>query len=180
MYLDDFLFLAPQPGLLQGIADTFQEAGLIVNTSKSHIEPTQQLRYLGLDVDLRARVISVPKALQARALRAIERAPELSVHQAQQLAGFVNFLRPVAKLPLQLVSGILQRRHELPGWVRDGLWDHEWSFSAVDYHYWFRSHSLCWAVDATPGSSGLSCPTWQSLCHSPNTPQSTLRNTSPP
>ena len=158
VYLDDFLFLAPRPELLRGIADTFREVGLHINTDKSHLEPTQTLRYLGLEMDLNTRHISVPGPLRKRVLRAIARSPELTFHQAQQLAGFVNFLRPIAKLPLQLVSAILQRLPDLPGWVRDGVWDHDWSFSCEDYHNWFRQHSLSWAVDATPRQLGVVTP----------------------
>ena len=58
--------------------------------------------------------LGVSEKLQDRVLHAISLAPSLSTPAAQRLAGYVNFVRPVARLPLQLVSTILQRDPALP------------------------------------------------------------------
>ena len=130
--------------------------GLVINARKSCLQPTQEITYLGLTVNLREQTLQVPPELQDRILRAIALAPNLSLHAAQRLAGFVNFVRPVARLPLQLISAILARDGRLTAWAQGGLWSHDWTFSARDYRDWFCRHpGRGLASDATPTQLGL-------------------------
>ncbi|KAF0286650.1 Protein P [Amphibalanus amphitrite] len=92
---------------------------------------------------------------KSKILAALARLNELSNHQAQRLAGYLNFVRPVARLPLQLVIATLQRDPRVPLWVQQGTWDHVWEFRAEDYHNWFRTHPQAVAVDATPYQLGF-------------------------
>ncbi|KAF0296949.1 Protein P [Amphibalanus amphitrite] len=155
VYLDDFLFYSTRPDDLLPIPALLRDIGLQMNTNKSVLQPTQTLTYLGLQLDLANRRISIPSSLQKKILKALTRLPDLSHHQAERLAGYINFVRPVARLPLQLVIATLQQDPRIPLWVQQGVWDHDWSFSAEDYHNWFRSHQHAVAVDATPYQLGF-------------------------
>ena len=87
VYLDDFLFTAPSPADLTPIPDLLRSWGLAINESKSCLTPSQQLTYLGIEVNLHNMTLGVPEALQTRMLRAISLAPSLSPHAARRLAG---------------------------------------------------------------------------------------------
>ena len=158
VYLDDFLFLSRNPEDLLQIPDLFRTWGLRINVAKSIVNPTRQLRYLGVEVDLNSRTLSVTPRLQRQVLGAIQTAPLRSLLYRQRLAGFVNFLRPIAKLPLQVVSEILHGNPDLTDWVRDRLFSHPWVFSAQDYHLHFRVHRPWVASDATPTCLGITAP----------------------
>ncbi|KAF0301937.1 Protein P [Amphibalanus amphitrite] len=155
VYLDDFLFHSTRPADLLPIPALLRDIGLQMNTNKSVLEPTQQLTYLGLQLDLANRRISIPRTLQRKILKALVQLPDLSHHQAERLAGYINFVRPVARLPLQVVIATLQQDPRIPLWVQQGVWDHDWSFDAEDYHNWFRAHQQAVAVDATPYQLGF-------------------------
>ena len=68
----------------------------------------------------------------------------------------MNFVRPIARLPLQLISAILARDARLTDWAQGHLWSHPWTFSAEDYSAWFHRHpQRGLASDATPTQLGL-------------------------
>ena len=60
VYLDDFLFVAPDPSYLLEISDYMTKIGLNLSKNKSVLEPTQELSYLGVSLNLRDRSLSVP------------------------------------------------------------------------------------------------------------------------
>ena len=125
-----------------------------VNMRKSIVEPTRRLTYLGLDIDLSQRRIMVSPLTQRRVSRAIGLVPNRGVLFAQKVAGYVNFIRTVARLPLQIISTILARDPALKQWARDGMLDHPWVFSSNDYHERFRAHPTPLYSDATPTQVG--------------------------
>ena len=129
--------------------------GFRINSSKPRLSPTKRLKYLGIDVDLEARCLTVPDSLRDRVLTAVSSAPNRTFWYAQRLAGYLNFLRPVARLPLQIVRDVLARDTRLPEWVEMGLYHHQWEFTADDYHARFRVHQNWIASDATPFQIGL-------------------------
>ena len=96
VYLDDFLFLADEADALLPIPGIFTDLGLQINQKKSRLTPTQDLTYLGLRLDLRHARIAVEPHIQDKVTAAIRKLPQLSQRQCQQLAGYVNFVRPVA------------------------------------------------------------------------------------
>ena len=71
-------------------------------------------------------------------MSALRAPPSFSSHHASKLAGYLNFIRWVAKLPLALIIGVLRRdplvQSVLP------LLTGPWEFSSTDYHHWFRVH----------------------------------------
>ena len=98
VYLDDFLFMYEDPDVLRLIPPLMQEWGFRINQRKPITTPTQRLTYLGIQVDLASRSLSVLLALQRQVLEAIQSAPLRSELYCQRMAGFVNFVRPIARL----------------------------------------------------------------------------------
>ena len=154
VYLDDFLFVARHPEHLTGIPQLMRDMGLTINVKKSQLQPVTELTYLGIHLDLANRTLSVPADLKTKVLRAIADAPQRSLLYAQRLAGFVNFIRPVAKLPLQIIHEILARADNLPDLVA-AVPDTDWTFSYRDYWHRFVHHPRWIATDATPGQLGF-------------------------
>ena len=95
---------------------------------------------------------------EAPSVYAIANAPFRSVKFAQRLAGFVNFVRPVAKLPLQIVIAVLSRDPKLTALVRNGHIDHPWQLSAEEYRARFHRHDAWLASESTPNDLGLADP----------------------
>ena len=83
--------------------------------------------------------------------------PAFDELHGQKLAGYLNFIRWVARLPLQLVIAILNRDPRVPSIV-PLLRDREWEFTSGDYHACFREHPRWLASDATPLCLGLADP----------------------
>ena len=131
VYLDDYLFVSCRPNSPRRIPALLQEWGLRISYQKSVLVPTSRLTYL--DLDLSRGSIGVAPALQERMLNAVRMAPQLTLKQAQRLAGYIRFVRPVSRLPLQLVIQVLRRDPALPRWVDAGLLDHKWTFTSDDY-----------------------------------------------
>ena len=155
VYLDDFLFLSPNPDTLREVPSLLRAWGFRINEQKSRLVPVQRLTYLGLDLDLANLRLTVPSQLRDRVLDAIREVPDRSPLYAQRLAGYLNFLRPVARLPLQLVRDVLRQDVRLPQWVDSGLYLHHWEFDAIDYDTRFRKHDRWIASDATPTMIGI-------------------------
>ena len=95
--------------------------GLRINESKSRLTPVQRLTYLGIDLDLAQLRLTVPPDLRDRVLEAVREVPQRSSLYAQRLADNFNFLRPVARLPLQLVRDVPRQDSRLPTWIDAGL-----------------------------------------------------------
>lgn len=158
VYLDDFLFVAPSAELLAGVAPLLTEWGLRINHAKSVLTPTHTLTYLGIKVDLLEKRLSITDKLRDRVLQAISDVPNKSLLYAQRLAGFVNFVRPISRLPLQLISEILRRNPSLPDSISRDMFSHTWDFDATDYSDRFCEHTKWIATDATPTQIGLADP----------------------
>ena len=165
VYLDDFLFKARTAQALLPVAPLLSEWGFNINVTKSVLVPSRSLTYLGIQLDLQHRSLRVHPVTQRRVLRALALVPTRGILFSQRVAGYLNFILQVAKLPLQLVAATLQRLPALSHWVHDGLFDHPWEFSSRDYHERFRAHPVPVFSDATPaqlgwhdGSSGLGLP----------------------
>ena len=79
-----------------------------MNFEKSVLSPVSRLTYLGVELRLDRAVASVRSGV-VRSVRAALRqcSPSCSVLWRQRLAGFVNFLRPCMKLPLEVIRAIL-------------------------------------------------------------------------
>ena len=106
-YLDDFLVLSRDAESLTGIAAFFTDLGLCVNFDKSVLIPSTVVTFLGVTIDLenscaRVRDDSV-SLLRAGVSRCSACWP---LTWRQRLAGFVNFARPLLRLPLEVVSAV--------------------------------------------------------------------------
>ena len=140
VYLDDFLFLARCPRDLIGISEFLSGAGFCLNLEKSVLTPTSDLIFLGIDLDLMAGTARV-KAGVLPALRAAVSAcsPSWPLLKRQRLAGFVNFVRPCLKLPLEIVSAVRDGDSEacaavLPFMGDDVMLSHDDVRTCVDVH----------------------------------------------
>ena len=158
VYLDDFLFLARCPRDLIGISEFLSGAGFCLNLEKSVLTPTSDLIFLGIDLDLMAGTARV-KAGVLPALRAAVSAcsPSWPLLKRQRLAGFVNFVRPCLKLPLEIVSAVRDGDSGacaavLPFMGDDVMLSHDDVRACVDVH------SRQVFVDATPSQIGIVRP----------------------
>ena len=145
-----------QPHLLTKIPTLLRSWGLSINTRKSVLVPAQRLTYLGLTLDLTDRRITVANSLRDLVIAAISRAADRPVLFSQRLAGYFNFLRLVARLPLQLVMQIFRRDPLLSDLVTSGALTYPWQLRAEDYDAWYRTHPRWLASDATPHQLGFS------------------------
>ena len=129
-YLDDFLFVARHPAELRGIEDYFTRAGININFEKSVLSPVSRIIYLGVDIDLsRAAARVKPGVLSSVRSAMMQCSTFWPVVWRQRLAGYVNFLRPCLKLPLEVVSAILDGDVDACAAVVSFMYDDvEWSF----------------------------------------------------
>ena len=157
-YLDDYLFVARRREELYGVADFLSHAGIVINREKSVLAPVSQITYLGVDVHLDRASASVQTGVIQSVRDALMRcSPLLSVLWRQRLAGFVNFLRPCLKLPLEVNAAILDGDVEacasIVPFIRTGV---ERSFT--DICNWRCAHEKHVFVDATPQQIGIVSP----------------------
>ena len=154
-YLDDFLFMARCAADLSGVADFLVSAGFQLNFSKSLLCPVSRLTYFGIDVDLGAACTRVaPDTLrQLRAALSVcfRWRPVL---WRQRLAGYINFVRPCLKLPLELVRAVHDGDHDscllsLP------FIDGSAPLTAADVTSCREVHGRAVFVDATPDCIGI-------------------------
>ena len=108
-YLDDFLFMARSGSDLAGIADFFfASVGINVNFQKAVLSPVSHVIYIGVELDLVQAATNVKPAILGVVREAmLQCGPDWSVLSRQCLAGYVNFLRPCLKLPLEVVRAVL-------------------------------------------------------------------------
>lgn len=123
-FLDDFFICARTPTLARAhaarAAQLLQDLGLRINFSKSELEPTQLLVYLGVQIDSRAFSLSVPlpkleaASLAARKVLLIDRRRPVPVRRLAALAGIlVSFS--------QVMPAAHARRHALHKLVQFAL-----------------------------------------------------------
>ena len=107
-YLDDFLFVARRRCQLIGIADYFARLGIVINVHKSVLTPDSRVIYLGVDIDLCLAAARVKQGVLSSVRSAmVTCSASWPMVWRQRLAGYVNFLRPCLKLPLEVVRAIL-------------------------------------------------------------------------
>ena len=157
-YLDDFLFMARNGSDLAGIDDFFASVGINVNFEKSVLSPVSHVIYLGVELDLVQAAANVkPEVLGAVREAMLQCGPDWSILSRQRLAGYVNFLRPCLKLPLEVVRAILDGDLETCRSVVPFLaGDVKWTF--CDMHAWNALHERHVFVDATPKRIGIVRP----------------------
>ena len=154
-YLDDFLFMARRASDLRGVANFLVTAGFQLNVAKSLLSPVTRLIYLGIDIDLRAACVHVASDTLCR-LRAA-----LSVCDGQwpflwrqRLAGYLNFVRPCLKLPLELVRAVYDGdRASCLGALP--FIDDSAMLTAADVANCHLVHARAVYVDATPDRIGI-------------------------
>ena len=156
VYLDDFLFTSTSVSALHEIPLLLSSWGLQINHTKSVLQASQQLTYLGISLDLAQRRLEVAPATQAKVIAALRALPSFSDHHASKLAGYINFIRWVAKLPVAFVVAVLHRDPLIQSLLP--LLQRPWRFTSEDYHAWFREHHRWIASDATPRAIGLADP----------------------
>lgn len=156
VYLDDFLFTSTSAAALHEIPSLLSSWGLQINHAKSVLQASQHLTYLGISLDLAQRQLEVAPATQAKVIAALRALPSFTDHHASKLAGYVNFIRWVAKLPVAFVVAVLHRDPLIQPLLH--LLQRPWRFTAGDYHAWFREHYRWLASDATPRAIGLADP----------------------
>ena len=157
-YIDDFLFLARGPAMLDGVCDFLTEVGLCINLDKSVIVPATAVTFLGVLINLIECSAQVKSEVIVPLRSALSRcSADWPLMWRQRLAGFVNFVRPFMKLPLEIVKA-----------VRDG--DHSACEAAMPYvsevTVWRYSDRIAWSdmhervvyVDATPTCIGIVRP----------------------
>ena len=96
---------------------------------------------------------------QQLVLCVITSTPRFTQLNASQLERHVNFIRVVAKIPLQLFIGTLRRDPRLLSAMPVlRLLRNPWVFTSSDFHAWLKVHPRSIAADATPQCMGLADP----------------------
>ena len=108
VYLDDFLILGASKEIVASnvaiLLELLASLGLEVNFAKSELNPIQNIRYLGFQLNLEGGVVEVPLAKLANAtkdVRAFLRAPYPTVRKATSVLGTLRglmFAYPQIKL----------------------------------------------------------------------------------
>ena len=125
VYLDDILLVGHSPQAVQKnlviMLKDLEQAGMVTNTKKSHLEPTQQIDHLGFSVDLKKGVLQVPKeklkAIQKELGKLLTHA-EMSCRKMAAILGATRsflmampFLRAFTDQLVQFVN-----QQEVQGW----------------------------------------------------------------
>ena len=100
-YMDDILVLAPSPELgtqyIKIVIDHLQNAGLSINFDKSIITPVPYITFLGIDIDLEAKIM-VPSLDNISACikqaKQFSGSDKKSLKEFQSLIGTLNFAAP--------------------------------------------------------------------------------------
>ena len=69
IYLDDILIIGTKSEVIRGTKVALHDlsaAGMVINFSKSILEPVQKLRHLGFDIDFRHTTLNVPLEKQKK------------------------------------------------------------------------------------------------------------------
>lgn len=119
LYLDDMLIMAQREAEIKGCLATALEIltalGFVINLPKSVTTPTQEMEFLGFQLDSRAMVISLPqrkmKSLRQAALQ-LKNQKQVSVRALARLLGMMVAAHP-AVLPAPLYYRHLERARSL-------------------------------------------------------------------
>ena len=127
-YLDDFLFAALMRlhcnRQIQTFLDVCEQIGMPVNFEKT-FWGTTCLTFLGLLINTVAQTISIPKEKIEKALQLIDRvllnkSRKITLHQLQQICGYLNFLckavvpgRAFTRRLISHTSGVLKPHHHI-------------------------------------------------------------------
>ncbi|GIQ87752.1 hypothetical protein KIPB_009853 [Kipferlia bialata] len=163
VYLDDFLFLSPSRQALlccvRWIRQLSEERGVLINWSKSELEPSSRLDWLGLVVDLAANTVSLAPERAERWARELRKQVRRGkwLQALRTLAGRVAFTAASGAQVLphtrELYSLIRRRKregdriHAVASWWAARL---QRGISSPVY----TVGSVCVVTDATPSQAG--------------------------
>ncbi|CAI7805384.1 unnamed protein product [Closterium sp. NIES-54] len=176
-YVDDILFLcdteAKARATCQSIIHDLNKAGLVINLKKSHLQPTQQLRFLGVELDTdrgqfsigaerRASILSTLQAL----LREGKAERKVPVRHIARVTGMLASMSLALGVTTRAFSqGLLQAIQQAPSWNSKVLldpmaieeldfWRHEFDkFNGAPFHV-SNSYDAVIHVDASAHSWG--------------------------
>ena len=195
IYLDDILIFGPSKAYLNKmrpvVLKDLQDAGLVINFTKSLLEPVQQLEALGLELDMRKGLLLVPHHKRKGYRREAGKFLTMKVVKPRKVAAILGRFRSLLPtLPaLRAFSDLLVafvNRHAALGWdvshpVPQQLRDQvvlikelltEWP--GRPFLRAISQHAVHLASDATPigwGGLDLKCPScvvhdfWQFSTH---------------
>ncbi|CAI7926431.1 unnamed protein product [Closterium sp. NIES-54] len=99
-YVDDILFLCRTAADVrttgQMVVQDLSKAGLVINSKKSHLQPTQQLRFLGVELDTQRGQFSIGREHRSRS--------SCLIGQGQAGGRYYNPPRPNGPLAFSLIS----------------------------------------------------------------------------
>ncbi|CAI7877429.1 unnamed protein product [Closterium sp. NIES-54] len=176
-YVDDILFLcdteAKARATCQSIIHDLNKAGLVINSKKSHLQPTQQLRFLGVELDAgrgqfsigaerRASILSTLQVL----LREGKAERKVPVRHIARVTGMLASMSLALGATTRVFSqGLLQAIQQAPSWNSKVLldpmaieeldfWRHEFDkFNGAPFHV-PNSYDAVIHVDASAHSWG--------------------------
>jgi len=90
-YLDDWLLVSKSPALLQHVVK-FLRQSVTVNEEKSVLLPSQQITYLGLEIDFRNGTVFWSDKSLRKAKQLAQALPDLGFHARREAVGFLNWL----------------------------------------------------------------------------------------
>jgi len=90
-YLNDWLLASSSPQLLQHVTD-FLLQSVTINKDKSVLIPTQQITYIGLEIDFRQGAVFPSDKTIRKAKQLADALPDLGFHARREAVCFLNWL----------------------------------------------------------------------------------------
>ncbi|CAI7840860.1 unnamed protein product [Closterium sp. NIES-54] len=176
-YVDDILFLcdteAKARATCQSIIHDLNKAGLVINSKKSHLQPTQQLRFLGVELDTNRGQFSIGAERRASLLSTLQvllrdgkAERKVPVRHIARVTGMLASMSLALGATTRAFSqGLLQAIQQAPSWNSKVLldpmaieelefWRHEFDkFNGAPFHV-SNSYDAVIHVDASAHSWG--------------------------
>jgi hypothetical protein len=111
LYLDDLLIIGPIKDL-EMAREVLLSSSLKFNMAKCELIPTKRLRYLGINIDIERKCMSITKAIHDKIVQEFDfvQNKTVTLRYKQRLAGLINFVSPILKLP-QCLTNLAYKYH---------------------------------------------------------------------
>jgi hypothetical protein len=147
-YLDDWLFFQPDIPAA-AIIQEIRRLGFTINISKSILQPTQRLVYLGLEISAITQQLQPTPACVDHMMQLIGLVPQASPLDLRRITGYISWLAWSMNWPTFLATHLLQRE---PYWI---IWCYNKGLLSRPRTMGTIRISVLIYTDATPTSLGV-------------------------
>ena len=114
VYLDDILLIGSHEEVQKGI-NQIMMSDLLVNVSKSNVQPVKKGMYLGVEIDLGRSQFRMTDEFKSKLISEIHsiKHKNITLRYKQRIAGLINFARTIIGFPLEWVRMAFSHPHQL-------------------------------------------------------------------